>query len=370
MKKLELLLLLCIWAGIAHAQVDADEKPRDFGANKLVITGHAEITGTFDSTTSNFGDAGFSVIFLNKLSDKLFAESELEIATDEGEVEVGLEHANLVWLANKYVAFHVGRFVPHFGLYRGRLGEGFINRFPGDPAGFGDGGIGPMEQMGIGAMGGIPLGVMKMNYDVWVSNGIQLLHSSAEDVGQFEYEAYLDNNKNKAIGGRIGLLPFSNSSLELGFSYENDAKTGDMGTPEEGVGANMMAIDGNFYHQINQIKSTVRISGEFKKQDVTKYTYQIDSAESYTFDNSLTAWYATISLRPSGASGNFLRNLEIAYRYSQFNLPSDAPWGGDAITRTVIALDYWLKWNCVAKLALQNETGMGSQFLAQVYYGF
>ena len=83
-----------------------------------------------------------------------------------------------------------------------------------------------MNETGVGAQGAIPWGNMKLAYDFYLSNGPQLL-TDPENAGQFEYEAYNDNNKNKATGGRVGFLPFSNSCLELGLSYENAAKTED-----------------------------------------------------------------------------------------------------------------------------------------------
>src|SRR6185295_18732375 len=155
-----------------------------------------------------------------------------------------------------YLILHGGRFLPKFGAYRGKLGEAFINRFSSDPVGFGDGGIGTMDEEGVGAQGGIPLGASKMNYDLWVSDGPQLL-TGADDpssAGQFDYEAYIDNNKNKAIGGRIGLLPFSNSCMEIGFSDENASETGTQWTDLQKVGVNMMAVDANFFHKITPLK--------------------------------------------------------------------------------------------------------------------
>jgi hypothetical protein len=387
------IILLFVFTMWCMASVHAQEAPGSSGANKLLIAGHASVTAIMDSSTNNFTDAEFSAIFLYQLSDKLFLESELEIGTGEGSAELGLEHANLVWMIGKNIAFHAGRFVPHFGLYRGRLGEGFINRFADNPAGFGDGGIGTMEAVGFGFQGGIPLGSAKMNYDLWVSDGPQLLTDSA-NAGQFDYEAYGDNNKNKAIGGRIGFLPFSNSCLELGVSYETATKTGQYdptgGDPLADVGVKMLAIDGNFYHSVDFLKSTLRLTGEYKKQDVDKAYYpslgdSLVNGGSPTygyFDNTANAYYVSASLRPSGSESTFLRNLELAYRYSSFTTPNGAAWAhytvdpvagtytNKPVVRTAIALDYWLKWNCLLKLSYQTETDIAGKVFVQMYYGF
>ncbi len=371
MKKIILLIILV--GAISTTSLLAQNES---GATKMLMSGHAAITAVIDSTQANFNDASFSAIFLYQLSDKLFLESELEFVTDGGSVETGLEHANLVWLIGKNIAFHAGRFVPHFGAYRGKLGEGFMNRFATDPVGFGDGGIGTMEAVGFGFQGGFAAGVSKFNYDFWVSNGPELLTDN-EGAGQFEYEAYYDNNKNKAIGGRIGFLPLSNSSLELGLSFENAAKTGDLNTNFENVGVTAMAVDVNYYHKITPLKSTLRITGEFKQQKVDKFNYVLDSEDTITFDNSSSSFYGMVSLRPAYVSSKVLRNFEIALRYSQFKTPDGAPWSyydengkSATLNQTSIALDYWLKWNCLAKLCYQMQDGAPDQILVQMYYGF
>ena len=50
-------------------------------ATKYFIAGHTTVTAVMDSGQNNFSDADFSAIFLYKLSEKLFVESEIEIET-------------------------------------------------------------------------------------------------------------------------------------------------------------------------------------------------------------------------------------------------------------------------------------------------
>lgn len=380
MNKVILLCLFCVFYSLQiFAQNEVSESPRDFGSTKLLIAGHTTITAVLDSGQSNFTDANFSAIFLYQLSDKLFIESEIEIETGEGSADLGLEHANLVWMISDNVAFHAGRFVPHFGMYRGRLAEGFMNRFPTNPVGYGDGGIGTMEAVGFGLQGGYALGTAKMNYDLWVSNGPQLLTDEA-NAGQFDYEAYTDNNKNKAVGGRIGFLPFSNSCLEVGLSYENTSKTENQYSLDKSVGVRALAIDANFYHNIPALKSTLRLIGEYKKQDVDKYDYPIvgdPNGETISFDNNANTYYALASVRPTGSDNNIFRNFELALRYSKYTTPKGAPWSNYdesgkniPISQTAIALNYWLKWNCVAKICYQTQTNVTNQVYIQLYYGF
>lgn len=350
-------------AGILSAQT------KSIGENKFAVFGNAEATYTATKDVSSFSDVNFKPIFLWKISDKLFAEAEIEIETGDGEAALGLEYANMCYMVNPYLILHAGRFLPKFGAYRGKMGEGFINRFPGKPVGFGDGGIGAMNETGIGAEGALPIGDIKLNYDFYISNGPQLL-TDPENAGQFEYEAYTPNNKFSAIGGRIAILPFSNSSLEVGYSFQNKLKTGDAGTDYENVGVRMQAVDVNYFHNIPGIKSTVRFIGELKYQKVDNINYFKEDSTAYSYKNAATAYYMCASIRPSLADNKFVRSLELAGRYSFFNLPNEAAWGGANISQFEIALDYWFKWNVVLKFALQTQREIPTVFQTQFVFGF
>ena len=102
---------------------------------------------------SGFGDINFKPIFLWKISDKLFAEAEVEIETGDGEVDCRFGIC-------KYVLY--GKSLPYFACrqiscqslvltveeWEKHLSTSSRN----DPTGFGDGGIGAMNETGVGAM--------------------------------------------------------------------------------------------------------------------------------------------------------------------------------------------------------------------------
>jgi hypothetical protein len=288
-KKYLLVVPLCCF-GLIHAQVPTENvqtappSSKD-GQNKFAIFGNGEMTFVANKDNVQFGEVNFKPIFLWKISDQLFVESEVEFETGEGSLDIGLEYLNMVFIANKYITLHAGRFLPKFGAYRGRFGEGFLNRFATDPVGFGDGGIGAMNEVGIGAQGGFGIGDSKINYDLYLSNGPILLTDSA-NAGQFEYEGYVGNNKGKAVGGRIGFLPLTNSSLEVGYSFQHKSNTGDPGSKYENVGVFMQAIDLNYYGHLTSLKSDVRLMAEWKYQKVDNATYYDANNNPYTFDNS------------------------------------------------------------------------------------
>jgi hypothetical protein len=375
MSKLPLALVLLVCSAI-HSQ-QPNENPltaspppvASGGQNKFGVFGDATMTYTSNKDEKGFGDVNFKPIFLWKIGENLFVEAETEIETGDGTVNFGLEYANMCLFVNRYLTLHAGRFLPKFGAYRGRLGEDFLNRFPTDPVGFGDGGIGAMNEVGVGAQGGFEVGVSKISYDLYVSNGPVLL-TDPENAGQFDYEAYVGNNKGKAIGGRIGFLPLSNSSLELGFSYQSKKQTGEEGSPYANIGVTMEAVDLNYYTHLNPLKSDLRIMGEWKHQQVDNATYYKADSSAYTFNNTASAFYVTGAFRPAHVHNAFIHNLELAARYSEFKRPVDAPWGGGDTHQLALSLDYWLHWNSVLKFTYQDQKDEPKTFLAQIVFGF
>lgn len=367
-----LIPLFCVLLGGEMVSNRAFAQNYSQGKTKFAIVGNGQVDYMLDSTQSQFRNLAFKPIFLWSLSDRLFVESELEVATDEGSVELVLEYLNMVYFINPYLTIHAGRFLPKFGAYRGRFGEAFLLRFADDPVGFGDGGIGAMTETGIGVQGGAQLGITKINYDLYVTNGPQLLTGSPDEAGQFEYEAYNNNNKKMSVGGRIGFLPLSNSSLEIGYSFQYKGSTGDRHTLYENTSFAAQAFDLNYFKTLTQIKSQFRILGEYKILNVGQQSYRDESGNTFTFDNRSTAYYIQGSIRPTLLSSEIFRNLEFAVRYSEFNTPKNARWfedGQNVREQTAIGINYWYRWNGVLKMSYQVENGLKG-FYSQLVYGF
>jgi hypothetical protein len=377
MKLKFITVLILLGTGILRAQdindssliTNPPHEPINQGKNNFAVFGNAEMTFYSDKNNTQFGEVNFKPIFLWKISDKLFVEAEPEFETGGGSLDIGLEYANMVYIVNPYLTLHAGRFLPKFGAYRGRMGEGFINRFSTAPVGFGDGGIGAMNEVGVGAQGGFGVGSAKINYELYISNGPQILTdpNDPENFGQFDYEGYIGNNKAKAIGGRLGILPFSNSSLEIAYSFQTKSKTGEKGSAYEDVGITMHAVDLNYWGHILPIKSDIRLIAEFKHQNVGDATYHDASGTAYSFKNNPTAYYVAATIRPSHVTNLFFRNVELAARYSEFKRPE--PWGGDT-NQFALSLDYWLKWNTAIKLTFQKQKDTDNALYAQFVFGF
>ncbi len=355
------------------------------GNTKFVLTG----AGWFGFSANhkegvkfNFNSYGFAPVFLWRLSDKLFFESEIEI--DNGEFE--LEFAKLSYSLNEYMTIGAGRMLSPFGAYGERWEPAFVERFPNDPVTAGEpylpGGthLNWGAIMGVDVRGGIPLGNAKMNYSLFISNGPSLT-SDGEEAGMIDYENLDDNNSNKEIGGRIGLLPISNSSLEIGIS----AKHGKAGNVTEvaykNIGATAFAVDWNYVKSISSLKSVIGVRGQFNTVTVDKANYLDDTGSPYTFDNTMKNYYAQFSFRPALSDNNFLKNIEFLYRYNSLTAPKDAEWGpkdaagnGGRVTRSDFGLAYWLSWKTGLRMAYETTTMPGetksNEFLVRFVMGF
>ena len=369
MKIILSFLLLLIYLDISQAQNTSTIAPLKEGKNNFVVIGNAEMKYFYDKNTNQFGDINMKPIFLWSISKNIFVETEVEFETGAGTVDIGLEYANMVYNVNKWLSLRAGRFLPRFGAYRGCFAEGFLNHIATDPAGFGDGGIGAMNEEGLGAQGEFVVGRSQVNYDFYLSNGPQLFTDSA-NAGQFDYEAYISNNRLFAKGGRIGFLPFSNSSLEIGYSFQFKKNTGTQNGPNKNAQLQMHAVDFNFFHKISPIKSILRITGEYKYQKLDNAIYFHSDSTQYTFKNTPSAYYVMLACRPALVHNKILRNFELAARYSKFYRPKDAAWGGSNIGQFAMSLNYWLEWNCLVKLTYQKQSDFIGSFIGQVVFGF
>jgi hypothetical protein len=347
-----------------------------WGTKKLMFTGGAEAVFVSDSSQMGFRNIKLHLAPLVRLGEKLFLISEIEIETKDGVADFGLEQVHLNYQILPNLTLYGGRFLPKFGHYRGMMGEGYLNRFVSNPVGFGDGGIGPMVENGMGIDGGLQLGASKLNYDFYMSNGPHLITNDSTMVGNFDYEGFLNNNRSMAFGGRVALLPFSNSSLELGVSFMNKSKTGDLHTKYNNVGANWMAYDLSYYHYLLPLKSTVRVYGEYKTMKVDQASYGFESTSDLK-SNESSAWYLQGSIRPTTFESQTLNNFELALRYSSFTTPDMAPWGnaiknsaGNTIHQMAYGINYWIAWDCLLKFTYQVQSFTGNQTLIQAIYRF
>jgi hypothetical protein len=379
MKKLITLIAIIVFGYTGYSQTyndfDTDSttttEPFKPSKTQFMIRGYGH-TGlntlsSDDETESSYVGSAFAPIFLFKHSDKLLFEAELEFVLEGNELEVGLEYANVMYVLNKNMTVRAGKFLLPFGTFMERLHPAWINRLPTTPLGYGHDGIAPSSGIGVELRGAFDLGGPSLNYAVYSTNGPRLKDGSEEpeEAGMLMFQNFEDNNNSKAFGGRIGLLPFADSSTEIGFSTYSTSKVGNRDSEYENVGAFLYALDFSFVKQIPALGGFVDIKGQYNNSDIDDATFiEIheedgeEEEEEYTFGNNSNSFYAQLSYRPTMAESDFMKKLEFVGRYSNFNAPEGAEWEEQS-EQYAFGLNYWLTWRSVIKVAYQTTDSVG-----------
>lgn len=376
MKKLIVLIIIVGFGHITYGQTYNDFETDSITASQLykpsktqfMIRGYGHTGLNFMSAEeekeSSYVGSAFAPIFLFKHSDRLMFEAELEFVLENNELEVGLEYADVMYVLNKNMTVRAGKFLLPFGTFMERLHPAWINRLPTRPLGFGHDGIAPSSGIGVELRGAFDLGGPTLNYSVYSTNGPRLKDGSEEpeEAGLLSFNNYEDNNTSKAFGGRIGILPFADSSTEFGFSAYSTNGVGETDSAYEDIGAFLYSIDFAFIKQIPAIKGFIDIKGQYNNSDVDDATYiethEDGDEEEYTFDNKSNSFYTQLSYRPTMASSDFLKKLELVGRYSNLNTPEGAEWEEQS-DQYAFGLNYWLTWRSVVKVAYQTTDSVG-----------
>jgi hypothetical protein len=367
------LALACRVASAQDLSAVQSQAPGPPADTKFLLTGYTFSTFRADKDQSTFGTYALSEMVLYRIAKNLLIEGEVEFSVADGEMEISLELANINYFVNNYLTLRAGKFSSPLGTFAQRLHPAWINRCPSFALGFeGNKGWGPEMETGAMAVGAIPLGDAKMNYAFFVSNGPGLVLDPAV-AGTLDYENTVDNNRNKAVGGRIGILPIPNSSLELGVSGEVATVGGETDPEYQSVGAKLASFDLSFVQPVDLVAGVIDVKGQLNLIDVDKATYtDLESPTGYSFDNRSSAWYAQIAYRPSMMRGKILRNFELVCRSGAFSLPKGARWE-DKQSQIDIGLNYWLGWRTVVKIAYErtkDAENVNKAVLVQAATGF
>lgn len=357
------------------SMVKATVQSQSSTGSKFLLTGYTSLTAKFSKEESSFSNAGLVPILLWKPSSKIFVEAELETELEGNETNMELGYADANFIVSKYLTIRSGKFISPFGIFQDRLHPSWINKLPTFPVGTGEDelGVGPTSEIGIDFRGGVPLGSSKMNYSVFLANGAQLITdpSEPEKQGTLTYGNAEAISKKMTVGGRVGLLPFSNSSLELGFSYRNGI-VGDKNSDYKNVGSQIYAFDLTYVKDLDFIKGTIDVKAQYNKVNIDNADY-IDPDDPtgntfYTFANKRNSNFIQGAYSPSMASARFLKKTEIVFRYAGYNPPEGAK-DAEKIKQYTYGLDYWFNWRTALKLAYQSQKD-NDIFFVQIAVGF
>lgn len=344
--------------------------------SKFALVGYTSVSAKFNKEDgAAFNNLVFNPILLWQPHKNIVIEAELETEIEGTETKIDMGYANASFFLNKYLTMRTGKFISPFGIFQDRLHPSWINKLPTVPIGTGEDelGVGPTSEIGIDFRGGIPLGTAKMNYSVFFANGAQLITDPAEPEkqGTLSYGNAETINKKLTIGGRVALLPLSNSSLEVGFSYRN-GNVGDKNSAYSSIGSQMYALDLTYVKQLDFIKGLFDVKAQYNKVNVDNAEY-IDpddptGATMYTFDNKRNSFFAQAAYRPSMAQSKVLKKTELVFRYSGLNPPGGSK-EPEKLKQYTYGISYWFTWRTVLKAAYQSQKNNNSFFL-QVAVGF
>ena len=350
----------------------ASPQEPSLGTTKFHIAGFG--VGMFEArngSVSNFS-ATFNPIFLWELSPKLLFESRLEIEPSGSGTNLELEYAQLTYLLNDYITLGAGQFLTPSNVFVERFEALWINKLPDRPQAVYDG-ILPERSFGFQVRGGVPIGPTRANYAFYVSNGPNLNVFDPVRAGTLEFNNFSDNNDDKAFGGRIGFLPIP--GVEAGYGFET-AKPGTQGSSFAHVRSLLQSVDVNVTRDSELLKGRIDLHAQYAWSEVDHAVYDPDGTLGFgplSFTSKRDGGYAQVAYRPTKLDGDFVRNLELVFRWDHL---SRAPSGLGAPEeeRWTLGLDYWLGPGTAVKAAYEWDNPRGERnrnaLLLQVATGF
>jgi hypothetical protein len=324
------------------------------GTSEFLFAGDASFGFVSQHRNNSSFNAGLSPLILWKPTDRLIFEGAFDLGIDtasdaSSSTSIDLKIADATYLVTDWLAVGGGLFVTPFGVYHNHFDPSWINKFPDDPLAF-SGSLAPGSSVGFFARGAVPVYSTKVTYDVYVSNGPNLIVSDPAAAGTLNWDNFSDLNNNKAVGGRIGFLPVPN--LETGYSLlVGEAQPSGF----HRVSAVLQAFDINYRPEIDALAGTLDFRSEWVWSSVGRATYDPTGKLGFgptTFSSFSDGGYVQLCYRPTKVNNPILRNFELVSRWDFLKVPTQVP-GGTTEQRYTIGLDYWLNPQTVIKAAYE-----------------
>ena len=327
----------------------------------------------------SFGIGSFSPIFHYQYRDIVMLESEIEFQVGEdGETKIEMGYMTIDWFVSDYVAIIAGKFLSPVGQFRQNIHPSWINKMVSAPPGFGHDGAAPISDMGMQLRGGFPVGGIRTNYSLYVSNGPEL-KSETEDEIDFEIDGVAadgfgaDRDGDKTWGGRFGILPMS--SLEIGVSFATGKaavtvlEANDVSPPSSGLepgtefsGEALRSYDVTGADFV-WFSGSMSLRGEYIKTEIGEASTGTTAGEGGVWE----AVYTQLAYRLPDTK------WEGVLRYGDF----DAPGLNRDQTQTTVGINYLVTNNFIAKVTYEFNKGEvdgsmadNDRLLTQLAYGF
>lgn len=271
-----------------------------FSRTRFHLAGFATLHFEYtEETGPTFSSVQLAPVFLWRLHDRFLFEAEMEMGYADGGFNIGVEYTQLDIVVWDYITIVAGLSLNPLGIFGERLHPGWINRMMDAPYPYQGGhGAGPLPMAGLGVQvrGAIPLAqVSSLNYAVFFSNG------PSESDGAITLGGGVpDNNWDKNVGGRIGVLPVR--ELELGVSATT-------GLWNDEFDQRYSALVGDVIFA----RWGLNVQGEY----IATWTQEEAEAEALVRQY----WWAQLAYRLEPAPG-ILNRFEFVFRYGGASLPA------------------------------------------------
>lgn len=211
-------------------------------APRLKLDVFGDVGYQFYSHVPHTFEFGSLDLFMNaRLSDKFSTLGEaLFIAGSDNSIEVDIERLWLQYRQSRYFTASIGRFHTWVGYYNSRYNKAeYLETTTDRPFmyAFDDqGGVLPMQEIGVNMTGEIPSGKMGLNWVLEVGNG-RAWGLNAEPV-----QNYQDANDSKAINGGLFIRPERIDGFQMGFSLRHD----NLSVPGPAIGETIATVHAVF----------------------------------------------------------------------------------------------------------------------------
>lgn len=345
-----------------------------------VVAGYGSATymATADEAFANNFSASFSPVVLYSLGPNVLFETELEFGMEGAVTETALEYAQLDYLGFDHVQIIAGKFLLPFGVFSERLHPTWINKLPTMPVLFGHAheGVAEGSLLPVLSDAGLQLkwkqpfaSEWSLDFAGYVTQGPVMggegeehggmastlpLALSAEE-GHEEGEspappvafgsAFGDNNSNKMVGARLGLVKGGNfevyaSGLQAKYDPESmlDYKAG---------AVSVELRNGGF---------------EFRGEGaLTRQEFQHEDGDIDTLERS------GLYLQAAYRSGSF----EPVARWGRLN---EGKIAGEMVEESrsefALGVDYWMDTTIPLKFAWIIKEDQSDAFVVQWAFGF
>lgn len=330
-----------------------------WGYNKFVLAGDGAVTYVNQQHADSTFEAGFAPLFLYELDKNILFEGALDISgstdsSNNSSTTTDLTLANITFTLTDNLYVGGGLFAVPFGNYHPHFDPSWINPLPDDPLAFGDRALGPSSETGLFLGGATAVSAdAKIEYNAYLTNGPNLYVDSADSAGSLNFDDYTDLNNGKAVGGRLGFLPIPWVDVGYSIQYSNPTPHGF----NDSVYALLQCVDAQYKQDLEAIRGTLRLQGEWIWSNVSNATYDSTGADGFgplNFNNNRNGGYALVSYRPSLVGNKVLKNFEFIARYDGVQVSKNAPGGGNE-NRWTFGVDYWISPSIVLKMAYEFD---------------